>query len=442
MSLKTRLTLRYAGALSLVALVLTGAWFILQDQLGRNAQDAWLINTAGQQRMLSQRIALLSDELTATGDANARDGLAAALRDAIGTMRRNHADLTGARGAYARSPEVQARYDGPGGLDARVSAYLAVADAFLATLPAAQAGHTHPDRLVELAAHQLLDPLDAVVGIYQRDSERKLARFRLLETVMVVIGLAVLALEAALIFRPMVRHIDSTVRSLETVNGELREFSFRVSHDLRAPVASAAGMVAVARGALDDEDPTAAQYALSRVHNAVHGLDQLITDIIAVARREEASDPEPVHLAELIDDIVSRLATMPRADHVNVACDIATDDPVVTSRRELQQIVENLVSNAIKYTDAAVPEVHIAAGASGGHLVVRVRDNGSGIAPEYRSELFGMFKRFHKEHTPGSGLGLYLSRRLARTLGGDLIYSALAPGSEFSLTLPAAGGVR
>ncbi|MEO0345868.1 MAG: ATP-binding protein [Pseudomonadota bacterium] len=439
MPLKTRLTLRYVGALTLVALVLIGAWFILQQQLGRNTQDAWLINTAGQQRMLSQRIALLSDELTVTDKANARARVVAALTGAIAQMRSNHDALTGPRGAFARTADIQALYDAPDGLDRQVRDYLEIAERFLAALPRDGASAQHPDRLIEQAAYKLLPPLDDMVTRYQADSERRLVQFRNLETAVVVVGLFVLACEALLIFRPMVRHIDATVNSIEAANNELREFSFRISHDLRAPVASATGMVTIARDALDDDDKASAHFTLGRVEKAMLGLDRLISDIIAVARRDESTEPERVDLHALVDDVLSRLSDMPGADRVVINVKVEATAPVMTHRVELTQILENLVSNAIKYTAADSPCVDIAVREQRGVVRVEVRDNGQGIEPEHRADLFGMFKRFHRDVAPGTGLGLYLSRRLARALGGDLEYSPLAPGSAFSVTLPAGG---
>ncbi|MEM1438363.1 MAG: ATP-binding protein [Pseudomonadota bacterium] len=439
MPLKTRLTLRYVGALTLVALVLVGAWFILQQQLSRNTQDAWLINTAGQQRMLSQRIALLSDELTVTNEAEARARVVSALTGAIAQMRSNHEALTGPRGAFARTADIQAFYDGPQGLDRQVRDYVEIAERFLVALPRSGASTQHPDRLVEVAAHELLQPLDDMVTRYQSDSERKLARFRNLETAVVAVGLIVLLFEALLIFRPMARHIDATLQSIEATNNELREVSFRISHDLRAPVASATGMVTIARDALDDDDRMSAHYTLGRVEKAMLGLDRLISDIIDVARRDEATAPELVDLRALVDEVLARLSSMPGADRVAMTVEIEAAAPVMTHRVELRQILENLVSNAIKYTAADSPRVDIAVREDRGVVRVLVRDNGQGIEPAHRADLFGMFKRFHRDVAPGTGLGLYLSRRLARALGGDLKYSPMTPGSEFSVTLPAGG---
>ncbi|MEL6948781.1 MAG: ATP-binding protein [Pseudomonadota bacterium] len=439
MPLKTRLTLRYVGALTLVALVLIGAWFILQQQLSRNTQDAWLINTAGQQRMLSQRIALLSDELTVADEADSRARVVTALTGAIAQMRRNHEALTGPRGAFARTADIQAFYDGPEGLDRQVRDFVEIAERFLAAFLQNGASAQHPDRLIEVAAHELLQPLDDMVTRYQSDSEWKLARFRNLETAVVLVGLIVLMCEALLIFRPMVQHIDTTVQSIEAVNNELREFSFRISHDLRAPVASATGMVTIARDALDDDDKASAHYTLGRVEKAMLGLDRLISDIIAVARRDESTAPELVDLRALVDEVLARLSSMPGAGRVAMNVSVEATAPVMTHRVELNQILENLVSNAIKYTAADSPRVDIAVREHRGVVRVEVRDNGRGIEPEHRADLFGMFKRFHRDLAPGTGLGLYLSRRLARALGGDLEYSPLARGSAFSVTLPAGG---
>jgi signal transduction histidine kinase len=117
-------------------------------------------------------------------------------------------------------------------------------------------------------------------------------------------------------------------------------------------------------------------------------------------------------------------------------------DPLVcvyTDRERLQQIVLNVLTNAIKYTPAG-GEVHLSATVAGDSVLIRVRDTGRGIARDKLDEIFEPFVRVdtgYTRATEGTGLGLSISRDLARAMGGDLTAtSGLGEGSTFTLSLP------
>ena len=104
----------------------------------------------------------------------------------------------------------------------------------------------------------------------------------------------------------------------------------------------------------------------------------------------------------------------------------------------LRQLVDNLISNAIKYSDAG-GEVMVEAEAENGHVTVRVRDHGPGILPEHHDHIFEKFGRAAGSAKPGTGLGLFLSRSFAEAHGGTLaVESRPGQGSTFTLTLPLA----
>ena len=103
----------------------------------------------------------------------------------------------------------------------------------------------------------------------------------------------------------------------------------------------------------------------------------------------------------------------------------------------LRQLVDNLISNAIKYSDSG-GEVAVEAAVDDGHVVIRVRDAGPGIPVEHQSQIFEKFGRVAGSAKPGTGLGLFLSRSFAEAHGGSLdVDSAPGQGSTFTLRLPA-----
>ena len=113
--------------------------------------------------------------------------------------------------------------------------------------------------------------------------------------------------------------------------------------------------------------------------------------------------------------------------------------PVVqASPQAIQVILKNLVENAMKYNDKEVPEVGLSYTKNATHHLLSVRDNGIGVKPEYHEQIFQMFKRLHtRQHYAGTGMGLAISRKLARRFGGDItVESTPGKGSVFTLHWP------
>jgi two-component system, chemotaxis family, sensor kinase Cph1 len=117
-----------------------------------------------------------------------------------------------------------------------------------------------------------------------------------------------------------------------------------------------------------------------------------------------------------------------------------THDPLPALEVEavhLQQIFQNLVSNAIKYRSAQPPRIHIGAVQKGGGWEFSVQDNGIGIEPRYKDQVFGLFKRLHsRSRYSGTGLGLAICKKLVERYGGRIwVESQLGAGSTFFFTL-------
>ena len=114
--------------------------------------------------------------------------------------------------------------------------------------------------------------------------------------------------------------------------------------------------------------------------------------------------------------------------------------PVVLGEpTQLIRLLENLLSNALKYRGERPPRIHISAGCRDSEAVISVQDNGIGMEPRYQEQVFGLFQRLHGNEYPGAGLGLATCRRIVERLGGRIwIESRLGEGSKFSFTIPLA----
>ena len=281
--------------------------------------------------------------------------------------------------------------------------------------------------------------LNAVVYRYQEEAEQKVAKFSMLETMFLLLGLITLTLEAIFIFRPMANEIVSKTKSLEKTNTELIEFSYRISHDLRAPVISSYGLAQTAERGIQEKDTEVSTKALAYIKDSMVKLDTLIEDIINLTRMKMSDVMfEDIDLSDLVTATLEKMKALENYDKMVFKVDIKGDKKIRTARLYFQQSLENLVSNAIKYADLSEdqPFLDIRITTQDHKSTVIVTDNGLGIDEKYRSKIFGMFQRFHTGVSFGSGLGLYLVKQNIGILNGSVKYAKLDSGSEFGFEVP------
>jgi adenylate cyclase len=157
---------------------------------------------------------------------------------------------------------------------------------------------------------------------------------------------------------------------------------------------------------------------------------------------------QPVHLLHVIDEALGTIEPLAREKHLALAVTRGVELPVLFSDPDrIRQILVNLLSNAVKFTERGTVSVALEwvagaeEGAGPGWVEVRVSDTGTGIAPEDQERIYHEFEQVRVSGSPGgTGLGLPISRKLARLLKGELrVESAPGHGSTFTLRLPADG---
>ena len=250
---------------------------------------------------------------------------------------------------------------------------------------------------------------------------------------------------------------------LEAANEKLRDldqmktnFLSTVSHELRTPLTSVIGFArimqkkfeSVLSPALIDNDDKKVQKAMRQVmeNTAIiveegQRLTTLINDVLDLAKMEAGRvdwNISELHIEEIIDRGVASTSSLFANKPVKLHKEIASDIPLcVGDRDRLIQVVINLISNAIKFTDEG--RVIIKAEVSGGELVVSVIDSGSGIKPEDQSLVFEKFKQVGDTMTDkpqGTGLGLPICKEIVEHLGGRLwLESEIGVGSSFMFSL-------
>jgi signal transduction histidine kinase len=226
-------------------------------------------------------------------------------------------------------------------------------------------------------------------------------------------------------------------------------FVMAVTHELRTPLTTFQMYAEMlAEGMVGDESQRQSYLATLRAE-AVR-LTHMVENVLAYARLERGRTDgrrETLGLAELVARMQPRLAARAAQAGMELcveADDAAAETPVAVNVSAVEQILFNLVDNACKYA-AGVDDkrIHVALAGRDGTAELRVADHGPGIAAEVRRRLFRSFSKTAQEaahSAPGIGLGLALSRRLARDLGGELRYEAASGGGAcFILVLPIAG---
>jgi len=243
--------------------------------------------------------------------------------------------------------------------------------------------------------------------------------------------------------------VAERTRDLATANERLQEldrlkseFIATMSHELRTPLNSIIGFTGILRqglaGPLNDEQ----KKQLGMVHSSGRHLLGLINDLLDLSRIESGRMElfvEDFAVDDLLKEIVQSLT--PQAEQKRLRLDSSTDHPNLhlnSDRKKSFQILLNLANNAVKFTDAGRVNLDVHTGPDGVRFTVS--DTGIGIKPENFPHLFEAFRQVDgsaRRIYEGTGLGLYLSKRLARMLGGNItVESEPGIGSRFTLTLP------
>ncbi|WNG43275.1 GAF domain-containing protein [Archangium minus] len=221
------------------------------------------------------------------------------------------------------------------------------------------------------------------------------------------------------------------------------EFLAIASHELRTPVTALLLQVQRLQGALARAPQG---ISLERLRHGLEVVDRqvkrqmsLVNDLLDVSRLGEgrlAPRPEPLELTALVRDVVTRFE--PELARTGSLLALRAPAPVPGSwdRPRLEQVVTNLVSNAVKYGQGNPIDITVEAGDGRAHIIVR--DAGIGIAPEHLERVFGRFERAVSErHYGGFGLGLWIAREILEAMGGRItVSSQLGVGSTFRVELP------
>lgn len=262
----------------------------------------------------------------------------------------------------------------------------------------------------------------------------------------VEISLSPVATEAGPMVLSAIRDVSERKRveaSLLQASRLKSQFLANMSHELRTPLNGIIGfselLVDGKAGALTERQNA---FLLDILNSGKHLL-HLVNDLLDISKIEAGRmevHEEDFVLGTSVEEACSVLTPAVADKQIALSWDIGPDlDVVRLDRQKFKQVLLNLASNAVKFTDPG-GRVHIQARRLGKDLSLSVRDNGIGIDPEDRARLFVEFERLESANTgrrPGTGLGLALTRRLVELLGGHIgVQSEPGMGSEFTVVLP------
>ena len=243
-------------------------------------------------------------------------------------------------------------------------------------------------------------------------------------------------------FNQMAAQLQESNANQRAVEGLRRDLVAWAGHDLRTPLAGVRVLVeALADGIIDD--PATSRRYLQQARKQIDHLSLLIDDLFQVSQLDAGGIPlnlEPASLADLISDTLENFSGLAAQQNINLSGRAAPGiDPVVMDVQRIGRVLNNLVSNALRYTHPG-GTVSIQAEGMAGRVQVTIQDSGEGISPEDLPHVFDRFYRGEKSRsqaTGGSGLGLAIAKGIVEAHGGQIgVESSLGQGARFHFWLP------
>jgi len=239
----------------------------------------------------------------------------------------------------------------------------------------------------------------------------------------------------------LLEELSRQSEALERAKEEMEQLTYAVSHDLQEPLHLVTSHARLLTERYSERLDGEARRSLGHLAENSERMQAMINGALDYFRAgNSASATEPVNFGNVVDNAVANLGTTVTETGARIQHNRL---PTLTAdRRQMVQLFQNLIGNAIKFRGDAVTRIVITARERDADWEFAVQDNGIGIDPRYHDRIFGMFQRLHtSEEYPGTGIGLPMCKRVVERHGGKIwVTSAPGKGSTFFITLPKSTG--
>jgi len=223
-------------------------------------------------------------------------------------------------------------------------------------------------------------------------------------------------------------------------NKDLEQFSYIVSHNLRAPVANIIGLTEILQ--IPELDKIDSEKLIADMAVCVGKLDEVIIDLnyVLQIKTKQGQKKEKIRLSRILKDIKISIDPQIKSENVQLLTNFNEIDEIYTVKSYIHSIFYNLISNSIKYRQPDInPIIAITTAYKNNTVAISYKDNGMGIDLAKRgSQVFGLYKRFH-DHVEGKGMGLFMVKTQVESLGGKIsIESEVNKGTRFLIEFEAA----
>ncbi|HWB83075.1 MAG TPA: ATP-binding protein [Bryobacteraceae bacterium] len=220
-------------------------------------------------------------------------------------------------------------------------------------------------------------------------------------------------------------------RALARSSAEMEAFAYAAAHDLREPLRTIAAFSELLK--LPQSEVERAQ-CVDIIIGGVNRISALLDGLLTFTRLEFTEADQEIELQHVVQQAMGNLERAIRSSDAVV--EVGTLPAVQANEPLLVEVFQNLIGNAIRYRDSSPPLIRITSEEWDHAWVVKVSDNGIGIAPQYHERIFGLFKRLHGRDVPGTGIGLAVCKKIVEGLGGRIwVDSEPGLGATFCFTI-------